>query len=102
MQIIGLQDGGESANDDFLNRMFGGFFNGMGGMGGPSSVRRPSPEVIQHPVDLADLYNGNIEIPVTAKKLQKLCKECDGRGGKEGAAKQCTTCHGTGTKVRDP
>lgn len=98
----GLQDGGESSADDFFGRMFGGFFGGMGGMGGMghSAPRKPSPEVQQQSVTLEQLYNGNATIPVEVKRLQKICKGCDGRGGKAGAAKKCSTCHGTGTKVK--
>lgn len=97
--LKGLQDGmdnGASA-DDFFGRMFGGFFGG--GMGGHSSAsRRPSAEVIQHPVTLEEFYNGNPSIPLEVKRVV-LCKLCEGRGGKEGAAKKCSTCNGSGTKV---
>lgn len=97
--LKGLQDGMDNGSDDFLGRMFGGFFGGGMGMGGHSAAnRRPSAEVIQQPVTLEELYNGNISIPVEIKRTV-LCKGCDGRGGKEGAAKKCGTCNGTGTKV---
>lgn len=98
--LKGLQDGGDSSADDFFGRMFGfgGFFGG--GMGGHSSApRKPQPEVVQQIVSLQDFYNGNVTIPVEVKQLQKLCKSCDGRGGKSGAARKCTTCSGTGTRV---
>lgn len=98
----GLQDGGDAGADDFFGRMFGGMFGGFGGMGGMghSAPRKPSPEVQQVSVTLNQLYNGNVTIPVEVKRLQKLCKGCDGRGGKAGAARKCSTCSGTGTKVR--
>lgn len=95
--LKGLQDGGDSSADDFFGRMFGGFFGGMGGHS--SAPRKPQPEVVQQVVTLEDLYNGNVTIPVEVKQLQKLCKSCDGRGGKAGTARKCTTCSGTGTKV---
>lgn len=99
--LKGLQDGGDAGAEDFFGRMFGGFFGGMGGMGGMGSqaARKPSPEVQQQPVTLEQLYNGNVSIPVEVKRLQKICKTCDGRGGKAGAAKKCSTCQGSGTKV---
>lgn len=98
--LKGLQDGGDSAAEDFFGRMFGGFGGMFGGMGGHSSApRKPSPEVVQQAVTLEELYNGNVTIPVEVKRLQKICKSCDGRGGKSGTAKKCTTCSGTGTKV---
>jgi len=43
----------------------------MGGMGGHSSQRKPSPEVQQTPVTLDQLHNGNVTIPVEVKRLQK-------------------------------
>lgn len=72
----------------------------MGGMGG-HSARKPSPEVQQQTVTLEQLYNGNASIPVEVKRLQKICKTCDGRGGKAGSAKKCNTCQGSGTKVSE-
>lgn len=106
--LKGLQDGGSQDADDFFSRMFGGFFGGGGGggpfgggFGGPfghSAPRQPSPEIIQHPVTLEDLYNGVASIPIDVKRTI-ICKTCDGRGGKAGAAKKCGTCNGTGTKV---
>lgn len=99
----GLQDG-ERGEDDFIGRMFGGFFGGgMGGMGGmagmgSSASRRPNAEVVQQAVTLENLYNGNATFPVEINRIV-LCKRCDGRGGKAGAAKKCAICNGTGTKV---
>lgn len=99
--LKGLQDGGDASADDFFSRMFGGFGGLFGGaMGGHSSApRKPQPEIVQQVVSLENFYNGNITIPVEVKQLQKLCKGCDGRGGKSGTARKCTTCSGTGTKV---
>lgn len=95
--LKGIQDGSDAASDDIFGRMFGGFFGGMG-MGGHSASRRPSAEVIQKPVTLEDLYNGNVPIPVEVKRVT-ICKGCEGRGGKEGAAKKCAACNGNGVKV---
>lgn len=90
----------DNGGDDFMSRFFGGFFGGMGGMGGmgSSTSRRPQPEVLQQTVTLEDLYNGNVTIPVPLKRVI-LCKKCSGRGGKDGAAKRCGVCNGSGTKV---
>jgi len=48
-------------------------------------------------VSLEDFYNGK----VTKLALRKtvLCSKCEGKGGKDGAVKQCTTCNGTGVKI---
>lgn len=93
----GLQDGMDNGGDDFMSRFFGGFFGGMGG-GMGSSSRKPQPEVLQQAVTLEDLYNGNVTIPATLKRIV-VCRKCTGRGGKEGAAKKCSVCNGSGTKV---
>lgn len=96
--LKGLQDGeGGGGTDDFLGRMFGGFFGGMGGMGS-SGPRRPQAEIVQQAVTLEHLYNGNQTFPVEINRTV-LCKRCDGRGGKAGAAKRCNMCNGSGTKV---
>lgn len=86
-----------------MSRVFGGFFgSGMGGMAGMAgmgaSSRRPQAEVVQQVVTLENLYNGNVTIPIEVDRVV-ICKGCDGRGGKNNAAKTCNTCHGTGTKV---
>jgi DnaJ family protein A protein 2 len=47
---------------------------------------------------LEDLYNG--KTVKLAINRNKLCEECDGRGGKEGAEKECSDCHGRGVKVQ--
>ena len=71
-----------------------------GGFCGGGSPRGPQKgKDLQHAlkVTLEDLYKGK-----TAKlALQKhvLCKTCDGRGGKEGAVKQCSGCNGAGIKL---
>jgi len=97
--LKGLQDG-DHGSDDFIGRMFGGFFGGMGGMGGMGSTanRRPQAEIVQQAVTLENLYNGNTTFPVEINRIV-VCKRCEGRGGKAGAAKKCAVCNGTGTKV---
>jgi DnaJ family protein A protein 2 len=48
-------------------------------------------------VTLEELYTGK----TTKLSLSKtvICPKCEGRGGKEGAVKQCKTCNGTGVRL---
>lgn len=92
--LKGLQDGDSGGADDFLGRMFGGFFGGMGSSG----PRRPQAEIVQQTVTLEHLYNGNQSFPIEINRIA-VCKKCDGRGGKAGTAKRCSICNGSGTKV---
>jgi DnaJ family protein A protein 2 len=90
----GVESGGghhESA-DDIFSMFFGG---GRGRRTGPTRG-----EDIVHPLkaSLEDLYNG--KTVKLAINRNKLCEECDGRGGKEGAEKECPDCHGRGVRVQ--
>ncbi|KAI8984664.1 DnaJ C terminal domain-containing protein, partial [Mycotypha africana] len=101
--------GGMSADDLFANLFGGGFGFDMGGSsdgfysgygGGGSNSRRPRKgESLKYPlsVSLEDLYLGK----KTKLALQKnvICSTCDGRGGKTGATKKCTSCKGRGFTV---
>lgn len=88
--------GGMNA-DDIFSQFFGGGFGGMGGMGGAS--RGPARgKDIKHSLSssLEDLYKGRVAKLALNKTI--LCKTCDGRGGKEGKIKKCSSCHGQGVK----
>lgn len=93
----GVEGGGggqhESA-DDIFSMFFGGG-RGGGGRRGPTRG-----EDINHPLkaSLEDLYNG--KTVKLAINRNKLCEECDGRGGKEGCEKSCSDCNGRGMKVQ--
>jgi len=90
-------DGGSHmAAEDLFSQLFGG------GMFGeqrrqPSGPRRGKDVGHVLKVSLQELYCGK----VSQLKLSKntLCPKCDGRGGKSGAVKVCTSCQGTGVKV---
>ncbi|KAF9365407.1 Type I HSP40 co-chaperone [Mortierella sp. NVP85] len=78
--------------------LFSHFFGGGGGRGGrPSGPRRGKDVAHGLKVSLEDLYKGK----TTKLALQKnvICEQCDGRGGKEGAVKTCSTCNGQGFRV---
>lgn len=92
----GIDESGGGAGhtpDDIFSMFFGG-----GGRGGPSGPRKG--EDMQHPikVTLEDLYNG--KTCRLAINRNKLCPKCEGRGGKQGAEKNCASCHGQGVQVQ--
>lgn len=80
--------------------MFSHFFGGglFGGGDGPShSGPRRSRDIV-HPIKatLTDLYKGKVTKLALTRTI--LCKKCNGRGGKEGAVKKCSTCNGSGMR----
>ncbi|BFZ53679.1 Type I HSP40 co-chaperone [Savitreella phatthalungensis] len=95
--------GGMNA-EDLFSQFFGGggMFGGGGGPFGGGGGRPRGPQRgkdLTHAlkVNLDDLYKGKVAKLALQKHV--LCKSCDGRGGKEGAVKQCTGCDGTGVKL---
>ena len=98
------------AAEDLFAQFFGGggAFGGGGGFGGFSSMfggggmRDQGPKKAkairhQHKVTLEDIYRGKISKLALQKSV--ICPTCDGRGGKEGAVKRCTSCDGQGMKM---
>ncbi|SCU84619.1 LAMI_0C08218g1_1 [Lachancea mirantina] len=96
----GLAGGGAGA---------GGFGGGFGGFGedifsqffGGGSSRPRGPQRgrdIKHEMSatLEELYKGRTAKLALNKQI--LCKSCEGRGGKEGAVKKCSSCNGVGVK----
>ena len=85
--------GGSSADD-----IFSMFFGGGGGRRGPQGPQKG--EDIVHPIkaSLEDLYNG--KVTRLAINRNKLCEDCEGRGGKVGAEKDCGECNGRGVRVQ--
>lgn len=81
--------------DDIFSQFFGG---GFGGMGGGASRGPQRGKDIKHSIlcTLEELYKGRTAKLALNKTI--LCKLCEGRGGKEGKVKQCTSCHGVGMK----
>lgn len=43
---------------------------------------------------LEEIYSG--KTTKIAVNRERICTKCDGKGGKEGAVKTCTTCKGRG------
>lgn len=97
----GLNGGGQGMGgmgaDDIFSQFFGGGFGGMGGMGGASRGPQRGKD-IKHSIlcTLEELYKGRTAKLALNKTI--LCKLCNGRGGKEGKIKQCSSCHGSGMK----
>jgi DnaJ family protein A protein 2 len=73
-------------------------FFGGGRRRGPQGPQRG--EDITHPIkaSLEDLYNG--KTTRLAINRNKLCEECQGRGGKPGAEKDCADCNGRGARIQ--
>lgn len=102
LEQSGGMPGGGMAAEDLFAQFFGGggAFGGMFGGGG--SMRDPGPRKARpihhvHKVSLEDIYKGKVSKLALQKSV--LCPSCDGRGGKEGAVKQCMSCDGAGVKT---
>lgn len=85
--------GGMDPNDIFSQFFGGGMF---GGGGRPQGPKRGKDVKHAINVSLEELYKGK----TTKLALNKtvLCRTCEGRGGKKGAVKTCSSCHGQGVK----
>jgi len=86
--------GGMDAND-----IFSQFFGGGGMFGGGAGPRGPQRGAdIKHSIGatLEELYKGRTAKLALNKTI--LCKGCEGRGGKAGAVKKCSSCGGRGIK----
>ncbi|KAJ5893354.1 Mitochondrial protein import protein mas5 [Penicillium taxi] len=102
----GLEGGGGGGGagmnaEDLFSQFFGGGGGGFGGMFG-GGMRDQGPKKARtihhvHKVNLEDIYRGKVSKLALQKSV--ICSGCDGRGGKEGAVKECTGCHGTGMKT---
>jgi len=92
----GVENGGGGGGGD-AEDIFSMFFGGGRGAGKRGPTRG---EDITHPIKASfeDLYNG--KTVKLAINRNKLCLECDGRGGKEGCEKSCHDCQGRGVKVQ--
>ncbi|KAJ5121851.1 Mitochondrial protein import protein mas5 [Penicillium atrosanguineum] len=102
----GLEGGGGGAGgmnaEDLFSQFFGG--GGGGGFGGMfgGGMRDTGPKKARtihhvHKVNLEDIYKGKVSKLALQKSV--ICSGCDGRGGKDGAVKECTGCNGSGMKT---
>lgn len=100
----GLEQGGMGGGmsaEDLFSQFFGGGgpFGGMFGGGGMRDNRPKKAKTINHvhKVSLEDIYRGKVSKLALQKSV--ICPKCDGRGGKEGAVRKCSSCDGVGMKT---
>lgn len=96
--LNGDAGGSNMSAQDIFEHFFGNagtsFFGGSTRSSGP---RKGKDVVHALKVSLEDLYNGRTSKLALKKTI--LCTKCDGKGGKDGAVRECSTCNGTGRKV---
>ncbi|KAI1910570.1 Type I HSP40 co-chaperone [Ophidiomyces ophidiicola] len=99
----GLEQGGGGGGMN-AEDLFAQFFGGGGGFGGMfgGGMRETGPKKARtihhvHKVSLEDIYRGKVSKLALQKSV--ICPGCEGRGGKDGAVKQCVGCNGTGMKI---
>lgn len=97
--LEGLSGGGMGAGgaEDLFAQFFGGGMFGGGGSRRPRGPQRSRDMVHTLKVTLEDLYNGKTSKMALKKTVS--CPTCKGLGGKEGAVKTCSGCHGSGVKI---
>ncbi|CEJ54035.1 Putative Mitochondrial protein import protein MAS5 [Penicillium brasilianum] len=99
----GLEGGGAGGGmnaEDLFSQFFGGG-GGFGGMFG-GGMRDTGPKKARtihhvHKVNLEDIYRGKVSKLALQKSV--ICSGCEGRGGKDGAVKECSGCNGSGMKT---
>jgi DnaJ family protein A protein 2 len=97
LQGDGAGGAGMSAEDLFAQFFGGGFFGGAGGHGGRRQPKRCEDMQFALNVSLEDLFKGKTtKLQVTRNVL---CDKCEGKGGKDGAVRQCPGCEGRGIKL---
>merc|ERR1711988_1149747 len=75
-----------------------GLEEGGGGRRGPRGPQKGDDITHSLKVSLDDLYNG--KTVKLAINRDKMCSDCNGKGGKDGAEKTCPDCNGRGAKVQ--
>ncbi|KAG5513522.1 hypothetical protein PMAC_000954 [Pneumocystis sp. 'macacae'] len=83
--------------EDIFSQFFGGSMFGGSTNRGSTGPRKGKDLVHPLKVSLEDLYKGKVSKLALQKHV--MCSKCDGRGGREGAVRQCSTCNGTGHKT---
>ena len=77
--------------------LFSQLFGGGGGRSRPTGPRKGKDMTHSLKVSLEDLYKGKTS--KLALQKQVLCAGCEGKGGKDGAVKTCTSCNGRGIRI---
>lgn len=87
--------------NDLFSHLFGGggfFGGGPGGRGSQHSGPRKGKDLVHRVnVSLEDLYKGKTTKLALTRSV--ICSKCSGKGGKEGAVRECATCHGRGIRL---
>eukprot|EP01135_Chromosphaera_perkinsii_P004154 Nk52_evm61s270 gene=Nk52_evmTU61s270 len=96
----GLKEGGGGGHsaEDIFSQFFGGGIFGGGGRGGRPRERRGQDMAHTLKVSLEDFYKGKTSKLALQKNV--ICTKCAGKGGKEGAVRQCHTCDGHGVTIQ--
>ncbi|EKM52078.1 uncharacterized protein PHACADRAFT_262538 [Phanerochaete carnosa HHB-10118-sp] len=93
------ESGGMGGMDpqDLFSQLFGGggFFGGGGGR--QQGPRKTKDLVHRVTVSLEDLYKGKITKLALTRNI--ICGKCHGKGGKEGAVRECERCGGRGIRI---
>jgi len=93
------EQGGMGGMDpqDLFSQLFGG--GGFFGQGGPrsSGPRKTKDLVHRVTVSLEDLYKGKVSKLALTRNV--ICGKCNGKGGKEGAVRECARCDGRGIRI---
>ncbi|KAH9025188.1 hypothetical protein EDB85DRAFT_1984738 [Lactarius pseudohatsudake] len=74
--------------------LFSQLFGGGGFLAGP---RKSKDLVHRVHVSLEDLYKGKTTKLALTRNV--ICPKCDGKGGKDGAVRQCGSCQGRGVRI---
>ncbi|KAI0693901.1 hypothetical protein BC835DRAFT_1351908 [Cytidiella melzeri] len=93
------EQGGMGGMDpqDLFSQLFGGggFFGG--GPSRQSGPRKTKDLVHRVSVSLEDLYKGKVSKLALTRNV--ICVKCNGKGGKEGAVRECDRCNGRGIRI---
>ncbi|KAI0340161.1 hypothetical protein BDW22DRAFT_1347215 [Trametopsis cervina] len=93
------EQGGMGGMDpqDLFSQLFGGggFFGG--GPSRQSGPRKTKDLVHRVTVSLEDLYKGKVSKLALTRNV--ICGKCNGKGGKEGAVRECDRCNGRGIRI---
>ncbi|KAI0075817.1 DnaJ-domain-containing protein [Panus rudis PR-1116 ss-1] len=93
------ESGGMGGMDpqDLFSQLFGGGGGFFGGGGRSSAPRKTKDLVHRVHVTLEDLYKGKTSKLALTRNV--ICPKCNGKGGKEGAVRECGSCQGRGIKI---
>lgn len=92
----GLSEQGGMDAQDLFSQLFGSGGAGSFFGGRQAGPRKTKDLVHRVAASLEDLYKGKTTKLSLTRNI--ICTKCKGKGGKEGAVRQCPTCNGRGIK----